>query len=112
MADEEKKEGMPEIDPKQFEEIMKAFAKVSVTELVFRDLNEFIQKAWEKLGIVPPYGEKEPQTDMEEAKIAIDCVEFFAGKIEGKITEEENKSLKQVVANLQINYVKKLNENK
>lgn len=113
MSDENKtQEGMPEIDSKQFDEIMKAFAKVTVTELVFRDLNEFIQKAWENLGITLAYGEKEPKFDLAEAKTAIDCVEFLAGKIESKISEEENKSLKQVIANLQINYVKKADEKK
>lgn len=106
---DEKKENI-EIDPNQFDEIMKAFAKVTVTELVFIDLNKFIQKAWENMGITLAYGEKDPKFDLDEAKTAIDCVEFLAGKIENKISEEESKNLKQVIANLQINYVKKSSE--
>ena len=103
---------MPEIDPKQFEEFMKAFAKVPVTDLIIRDINEFIQKAWIYMGITLPYGEKEPMVNMDEAKLAIDCVEFMAGKLEGKVSEDEMKALKQVLANLQINYVKKMEEKK
>ena len=105
-------EEMPEIDPKQFEEFMKAFAKVPVMDLIIRDINEFIQKAWMNMGLVPPFGEKEPVINMEDAKLAIDCVEFLTGKLDEKIPEEGLKELKRVLADLQINFVKKSEENK
>lgn len=100
------------IDPKQFEEVMKAFAKLKVFDLIAKDINEFIQKAWMNMGLVPPFGEKEPVVDMEEAKLAIDCVEFLAKQIEGKLKPEEAKELNRVVADLKINFVKKTTENK
>ena len=113
MSEENKNnEEMPQIDPQQFEEFMKAFAKVPVIDLIIRDINEFIQKAWMNMGITLPYGEKEPTVNMEDAKLAIDCVEFLSGKLEKLISEEEYKPLQQVLANLQINYVKKSEENK
>ena len=106
---DEKQEQL-EIDPKQLEEFMKAFAKVTVLELLIHDIDPLIQKAWTCMGIALPYGEKEPKVNMDDAKLAIDVVEFLASKIEDRLQPEEVKSLKQVIANLQINYVKKSEE--
>lgn len=109
MADEEKRQEM-DLDPKQLEEFMKAFAKVSVMDLLIHDIDPLIQKAWTNMGLTLPFGEKEPKVNLEDAKLAIDVVEFLASKIKPRLKEEEAKSLDNVVANLKINYVKKTSE--
>lgn len=109
MADEQINEEM-NVDPKQFDEYMKSISKIKVFDMIASNLNIFIQKAWTGMGLIPPYGEKEPVVDMEEAKLAIDCVEFIVKKIESKLTPEQSKELNRVVADLQINYVKKSSE--
>lgn len=111
MVEEEKQEEV-EFDPKQFEEVMKAFGKLKVFDIIVKDLNEFIQKAWTNLGLVPSYGEKEAVMNLDDAKLAIDCAEFLAKKIEGQLKPEEAKELNRVIADLQINFVKKSSENK
>ena len=46
------------------------------------------------------------EKDLERAKTAIDCIAYLADTLEAHVKESEYASLKNLLANLQINYVR------
>jgi len=64
------------------------------------------EKAWQNMGLRIKPGTEEVEKDLEKAKIAIDTIEYIIKSLELKITEDEKKSLKNLLADLQINFVR------
>lgn len=70
-------------------------------------VNLFAEQAWQFMGLHLPPGQKEPITDLAQAKIAIDSVVFAADKLSGRLGEEESKMLRTLISDLQLNFVQK-----
>lgn len=70
-------------------------------------VNLFAEQAWQFMGLHLPPGQKEPITDLAQAKIAIDSVVFAADKLSGHLGEEESKMLRTLISDLQLNFVQK-----
>ncbi|MCX8052772.1 MAG: DUF1844 domain-containing protein [Armatimonadetes bacterium] len=64
------------------------------------------EQAWTRMGIRLAPGQKEPETDLMQAKIAIDTIVFIVDKIQPHIGEEERRALRTLVSDLQINFVR------
>jgi hypothetical protein len=65
-------------------------------------------KAWQYMGIRLTPGKSEAENDMGKASMAIDCVVFLTEKIAPNLSAEEARRLRDIVADLQINYVKRV----
>lgn len=63
------------------------------------------EQAWQKMGVRLAPGQKEPERDLVQAKIAIDTIVFITDKLHPHIGEEERKALRGLVSDLQINFV-------
>lgn len=57
-----------------------------VSDLLHYTLNLFLQSAWHSLNLIPSGGEREPH--LEEARFALECADFLAGKLR-EIAEPE-----------------------
>ena len=64
------------------------------------------EQAWSKMGIRLAPGQKEPEKDLVQAKVAIDTIVFIVDKIVPYIGEAERKALRSLVSDLQINFVR------
>ena len=64
------------------------------------------EQAWHLLGLVPHPITRKYNKDLEQAQVAIDCVAFLAGKLQGKISDDEMRRLRALVADLQLNFAK------
>ena len=69
-------------------------------------VNILSSQAWQHMGLRVKAGTEEAEKDLERAKIAIDCVAFLIEKLQDHIQESENKQLKNLLADLQINFVR------
>jgi len=63
------------------------------------------ENAWRWMGLVVNPITNKPEKDMEQARVAIDCIDVLVQKLEGKLSWEEIKSFKELLANLQMNFV-------
>jgi len=64
------------------------------------------EKAWRYMGIRLSPGKSEVEKDMTKARSAIDCVAFLAEKIAPSLSSDEERRLRSMVTDLQLNYVK------
>ncbi len=64
------------------------------------------EKAWQYMGIKLVPGKNEVEKDMVKAKAAIDCVAFLTEKIAPTLSPDEDRRLRSMATDLQLNYVK------
>ena len=64
--------------------------------------------AWAWLGLVPNPFTGNMDRDLSQAKVAIDSVQFLARQLEGRLSESDQRDLRNLVANLQMNYVQQM----
>ena len=64
-----------------------------------------VEQAWQFMGLHMPPGRKELVRDMAQAKLAIDTVIFVADKLHPHLNDDERKSIRVVVSDLQLNFV-------
>ena len=63
-------------------------------------------KAWQHLGLRAKPGTDQVEKDLDRARTIIDCMAFLIDKLEPHLKENENKSLKNLLTDLQINYAR------
>ena len=59
------------------------------------------------MGIQLIPGQKEMKVDMEQAKVAIDTVDYLVKQIEPKLSPEQVKEFQRIITDLQLNYAKR-----
>ncbi|MBP5717552.1 MAG: DUF1844 domain-containing protein [Abditibacteriota bacterium] len=59
------------------------------------------------MGIQLIPGQKEMKVDMEQAKVAIDAVDFLVKQIEPKLAPEQVREFHRIITDLQLNYAKR-----
>ena len=64
------------------------------------------EKAWQNMGLRMRSGTDEVEKDMLRAKIAIDTIQFIVNTLEPHFQEDEKKIFRNLLADLQINFVK------
>ena len=63
------------------------------------------EKAWENMGLRMKPGTQEVEKDMLKAKTAINTIQFILNELEPSLEDGERKSLRNLLADLQLNYV-------
>lgn len=66
--------------------------------------------AWRAMGLVTDPVSGEPKRDLPAAQLAIDCVQFLAGKVDSHLSEAERRELQRRLNDLRMNYLMKLRE--
>jgi len=74
-----------------------------VVEYCISVLNAY---AWQSMGLVINPITKRAERDLPQARIAIDCVESLFRRIEPELPADLARKLRQVVADLQVNFVR------
>jgi hypothetical protein len=69
-------------------------------------LNILISQAWQHMGLRVKPGTDKVEKDLPRARLAIDCASFLITKLENQIQETDINHLKNVLADLQINYAR------
>jgi hypothetical protein len=100
---EEEKEEVKE-EEKVIEESPQAEI-VSIKDILIWFTNILIGNTWVWLGLVEHPETHQFHKDLTQAKISIDCIEFFLNKLDGFLSELEKRELRSIIAELQINFV-------
>ena len=69
-------------------------------------INILSSQAWQYMGLRIRSGSDKVEKDLERAKVAIDSIELLISKIEDHVKEEEKTHLKNLLTDLQINFVR------
>lgn len=69
-------------------------------------INVLGAKAWQNMGLRVKPGTDKVEKDMERAKTAIDCIAFLIDRLKPHIQEDERSSLRDLLADLQINFAR------
>jgi hypothetical protein len=64
------------------------------------------EKAWQTMGLRTKPGTDKIETDLDQARVAIDTIGFLAEKIQPHLPDDEKRRLEGVVADLKLNYVR------
>ncbi len=93
MSDEELRRRMDE-----------AMEKITVADVIIDMMVSLSSLAYQRMGI--PHEVNEKYRDMEQARMAIDCLDALATAIEGRIPDEVAKPLTGTLDNLKLNFAK------
>ena len=94
-----------ELSEEEFKErIEKALEKITVTDVVLDMMVSLSSLAYQKMGI--PHEVNEKFRDMEQAKLAIDCLDVLVKVLSDKLSEDDLKPLSGTLDNLKMNYAK------
>lgn len=66
--------------------------------------------SWQQLGKVANQMTGKVEKNLEHAKYSIDTLIMLKDKTKGNLSEEETKTLQEMIANLQLNYVDECNK--
>jgi len=69
-------------------------------------INVLSTKAWQHMGLRVREGTDKIEKDFEQAKVAIDCIAFLINKLEPHMQDSEKGRLQNLLADLQINFVR------
>ena len=95
----------PEPDAGQHEHAQAADIFTIVTWMI----GVLASSAWQKMGLQVDPGTGTVEKDLEQARIAIDCVISLADRISAHLDDSGRRELRGIVSDLQINFV---NQNK
>ena len=86
---------------KRIEEVME---KVTTADIVLDMMISLSSLAYQRMGI--PHEVNEKFKDMEQARLAIDCLDALCGVLDGRVDAEMLEPLKSTCANLKLNFAK------
>lgn len=78
---------------------------IKVLDLVFYTVSMLVEQAWVKMGLRANPATNTITKDLDEARLAIDSVAALVGVIESKVEPQMQTELKNLTANLQMNFV-------
>lgn len=83
---------------------------VHVVDLALWMLQEMQVHAWVKLGLWKDPITNELQTDLSQAKVAIDCVAALFGAIQPYLSEAQRRDIERLLTDLRLNFVQRSTE--
>jgi hypothetical protein len=86
---------------KRIEEVME---KITVADIVLDMMISLSSLAYQRMGIPEEVNQK--YKDMDQARMAIDCLDALAKTLEGRVEAEQLEPLKGAIANLKLNFAK------
>lgn len=63
--------------------------------------------AWQKMGFVANPATGQVETDLPQAKVAIDTVQFLVGQLESRMSEREVREMRRMLMDLQMNFMRR-----
>ena len=99
-------EGQELSDEELRERIEKALEKITVKDVIIDMMISLSSLAYQKMGI--PHDVNEKFRDMEQAKLAIDCLDALAKVLSDRLSEDELKPLLGTLDNLKMNFAKEV----
>ncbi|MCS7066388.1 MAG: DUF1844 domain-containing protein [Fimbriimonadales bacterium] len=81
-----------------------------VPTLLQYTLHLYIAAAWQMMGLVPDPLTHQIRTDLQQAKIAIDCADFLAGQLRPFVEESIMRELQRQIRDLKVNFVARISE--
>ena len=99
-----REEAPPEAEQEAVEEGPK-LPPVDVYSLLKSFIGILGAHAWQWLGLVKNPVTGEMEKDLAQAKVAIDTISVLVGQLESKLDESEQRDLKSLISDLQINFV-------
>jgi len=95
-------------EAKQEEELRKgleeALEKITVADVIIDVMVSLASLAYQRMGIPKDVNEK--YKDLEQARLAIDCLDSLAKTVKGRVAEDAIKSIESTIDNLKLNYAK------
>jgi len=64
------------------------------------------EKAWQTMGLRTKPGTDKIETDFDQARVAIDTVDFLVEKVQPRLPDDERRRLEGLAADLKLNYVR------
>ncbi|HEY0866582.1 MAG TPA: DUF1844 domain-containing protein [Fimbriimonas sp.] len=83
---------------------------VSVYDHLAHILDLMAQVSWAKLGLQPDIMTGKIETNLAEAKVAIDTTAYLANLVDSQLDEADRRRVQGLVRDLRINYVQKTSE--
>lgn len=83
---------------------------VDVYSLIGSFIGMLGMQAWQWIGLVKNPSTGNIEKDLPQAKVAIDAIAALAKQLEGKMDASEEKELRELISNLQLNYVQQSNK--
>ncbi|MER3473003.1 MAG: hypothetical protein C4335_03005 [Armatimonadota bacterium] len=80
---------------------------LNVTDLALWMVEEMQAQAWIKMGLWKDPLSGELQTDLRQAKIAIDCVGALIGVLKPHLSEAQRRDLERLLTDLRFNFVER-----
>jgi hypothetical protein len=87
-----------------------AAMQMDIRTLALAMLAVFDGHAWRAMGFLADPKTGETTKDLSSAQLAIDCVQFFLGKLENGMGDTERREIQRRLTDLRMNYVNKLRE--
>jgi len=81
-----------------------------VPTLLQYTLHLYIAAAWQMMGLVPDPITHQIRTDLQQAKIAIDCADFLAGHLRPFVEESVMRELQRQIRDLKVNFVARMSD--
>ena len=83
---------------------------LGIYDIVAIMLDQIASVSWQRLGLQPDTMTGKLDTNLTEAKVAIDLVAHLAGILEHQLDEEDKRRIHGLVRDLRINFVQKNTE--
>lgn len=80
---------------------------INVTDLILWMVDEIQAQAWIKMGLWKDPVLGELQTDLRQAKIAVDCVGALVEVIKPHLSEAQRRDLERLLTDLRLNFVQR-----
>lgn len=87
-----------------------AHEPLDVYAVVMGLLEQMAAISWQKLGLQPDIMTGRVESDMAQARVAIDLTAHLAGVLESKLDDEDRRRVQGLVRDLRINWVEKNTE--
>jgi hypothetical protein len=81
-------------------------ASLDVYSLLSLFVGLLAEKVWQTMGLRTKPGTDKVETDFDQARVAIDAVDFFVEKLKPRLPDDEKRRLEGLVADLKLNYVR------
>lgn len=108
MSKEEEKSSEPEEEKAEEPEVGKeeeALPPLDVYALLRYCIGLLHGHAWQSMGLIVNPATKQATKDLEQARMAIDCVAFMVSQLEAKADDQERKQLQSLVGDLRMNFI-------
>ncbi len=102
---QERVEGEEELSEEELRRrIEEAMEKITVADVVLDMMISLSSLAYQRMGIPKDVNEK--YRDMDQARLAIDCLDALAGAMQDRVPPEHIDPLKSTITNLKLNFAK------